>query len=134
MEKTLVILKPDAVRRKFIGEIISRIERKSFVIVQMKVVNISYEIAEKHYEHIKTRPFFEDMLKYITSGPCVAMVIEGEKVIQAIRNLMGKTDPLEALPGTIRGDLGAPGFENLIHASDSQESVAIEIQRFFPEI
>ncbi|MCX7921787.1 MAG: nucleoside-diphosphate kinase [Clostridia bacterium] len=134
MERTLVILKPDAVRRKLIGEIVGRFEKKNFDIAHLKVMNISAEVAETHYAHVKHLPFFGTMIEFITSGPVVAMIIEGNKVIQSVRSMIGKTSSFEALPGTIRGDYGSHDFENLIHASDSTESAEEEIKRFFPEL
>ncbi|AEV68452.1 nucleoside-diphosphate kinase [Acetivibrio clariflavus] len=131
MERTLVILKPDAVRRKLIGEIISRFEKKNLTIDQMKIINIDRELALEHYAHVKGYSFFEDMINYITSGPVVVMIISGENAVTAVRNLVGKTNCLESPPGTIRGDYGFHRFENLIHASDSVESAELEIKRFF---
>lgn len=134
MEKTLVILKPDAVERKLTGEIISRFEKKNISISKIKIDVISRETALVHYAHVKNEPIFDDMIEFITSGPSVMLVLEGEKVISTVRNMMGKTSPFESAPGTIRGDYGYHRFKNLIHASDSQESADLEIKRFFPEI
>jgi len=131
MERTLVILKPDAVRRKLVGEIISRFEKKNLTINQMKIINIDRELAVKHYEHIKEYSFFGDMINYITSGPSVVMIISGENAVTTVRNMVGKTSCFESPPGTIRGDYGLHRFENLIHASDSVESAELEIERFF---
>jgi nucleoside-diphosphate kinase len=131
MERTLVILKPDVVRRKLIGEIISRFERKNLTIIQMKVMNIDKELALLHYQHVKKYSFFEDMISYITSGPVVVMIISGSNAISTVRNMVGKTSCHESPIGTIRGDYGFHPFENLIHSSDSEESAGIEIQRFF---
>ncbi|MCX7709615.1 MAG: nucleoside-diphosphate kinase [Clostridia bacterium] len=134
MEKTFIILKPDAVERKLVGEIISRLERKNLNLLHMKVETIPKDIAQKHYEHVKDIPIFGEMIEYITSGPVVMMIVQGEQAINTVRTMMGKTSSFEALPGTIRGDYGAHRYKNLIHASDSPESAAVEIQRFFPEI
>lgn len=134
MERTLVILKPDTVRRGLIGEIISRIERKGYSISQMKMFTITRETALIHYAHVKNVPIFDDMITYITSGPSVALIIGGERVIGTIREMIGKTSGFEALPGTIRGDFGSHPFQNLIHASDAVESAEEEIKRFFPEL
>lgn len=131
MERTFVILKPDAVKRKLIGEIISRFEKKNLTISQMKITEITEEIALIHYDHVKQYSFFEDMIKYITSGPSVIMIISGENAISTVRNMIGKTSCFESPPGTIRGDYGLHRFENLIHASDSVESAELEIKRFF---
>ena len=134
MERTLVILKPDAVKRKLVGEIITRFEKKNMAIKAMKMMKISRETAEIHYAHVKNEPIYEDMMNFITSGPVVVLVMEGRNIIQAVRNMVGKTSPFDSPPGTIRGDYGLHRFENLIHASDSPESVEIEIKRFFPEL
>lgn len=131
MERTLVILKPDAVKRKLIGEIISRFEKKNLTINQMKVMNIERELAITHYDHVKKYSIFEDMISYMTSGPVVVMIISGESAISTVRNMLGKTSCFESPPGTIRGDYGFHRFENLIHASDSVESAELEIERFF---
>lgn len=134
MEKTLVILKPDAVKRKLVGEIISRFEKKNFTITSMKMMTIDKSTAHEHYSHVKDLPFFEEMISYMTSGPVVVLIIEGERVIDSVRNMIGKTSNFEALPGTIRGDFGYHRYENIIHASDSVKSAEIEIKRFFPEM
>ncbi len=132
MERTLVILKPDAVRRKLIGEIISRFERKNLTINQMKVMNIDKELALLHYAHVKKYSIFEEMISYMTSGPVVVMIMSGSNAISIVRNMIGKTSCVESPTGTIRGDYGFHCFENLIHASDSEESAKLEIERFFP--
>jgi len=131
MEKTLVILKPDAVKRKLVGEIISRFEKKNLTINQMKVMNIEKEVALKHYNHVKKYSIFDDMIEYMTSGEVVVMIISGENAISIVRNMVGKTSCCESAPGTIRGDYGFHRFQNLIHASDSVESAELEIERFF---
>lgn len=133
MEKTFVILKPDAVTRKLVGEIISRFEKRDMNLIHIKTSIIGKSEAEAHYAHVSDLPIYNDMIEYITSGPVVMMVLEGERVIQMVRNMMGKTSTLESVPGTIRGDYGYHRFQNLIHASDSQESAEIELKRFFPE-
>jgi nucleoside-diphosphate kinase len=134
MERTLVILKPDAVRRKLIGEIITRFEKKNYTIAQLKVMCIDSSLARVHYAHVEKESIFKDMLDFITSGPSVLIVLEGDKVIQSIRGMIGKTSSFDSLPGTIRGDYGSHRFENLVHASDCIESAEIEIKRFFPEL
>ena len=131
MEKTLVILKPDAVRRKLVGNIISRFENKNFNIADMKLVVLSNDIIKEHYAHIKNIPAYPEIVEFMTSGPVVVMVLEGENVIKFVRNMIGKTNILEATPGTIRGDFGTSLTENIIHASDSPENAEIEIRRFF---
>lgn len=133
MEQTLVILKPDAIRRRLVGEIILRLERKELVITDVKVLTIDRTIAEEHYKHVDHLPFFQDIINYMISGPSIAMIISGEKAISIVRNMIGKANALESPPGSIRGDFGMCANENLIHASDSQENAAIEIARFFAE-
>jgi nucleoside-diphosphate kinase len=134
MERTLVILKPDAVQRKLVGEILTRFEKKNLTVKELKMMDISNETAKEHYAHVKDMPFFPDMVEYITSGPVVAMILEGEKVIHSVRSMIGKTSTFDSLPGTIRGDMGSHRFQNLIHASDSTESAEVEIKRFFGNI
>ena len=134
MERTLVILKPDTLKRKLTGEIITRFERKNFTIAAMKMMTIQLSIAEEHYKHVKSESIYDDMLGFITSGPVLAMILEGNNIIQAVRNMVGKTSWLDSAPGTIRGDFGSHRFENLIHASDSVENAEIEIKRFFGNV
>lgn len=131
MERTLVILKPDAVKRKLMGELISRFERKNLEITDMKMEVISREKAELHYAHVQFLSYYEDIITYITSTPSIIMIIQGEKSIQVVRSMIGKTNTFEAQQGTIRGDYGLHAFQNLVHASDSVESAEVEIQRFF---
>jgi nucleoside-diphosphate kinase len=131
MEKTLVLLKPDAVQRRLVGEIISRIERKGLKIAGMKLMQVSQTLAERHYAEHREKPFFAELVSFITSGPLVAMVVEGDAAIAVVRRLMGKTNPKDADPGTIRGDLGISVTKNLIHGSDSPETAAREIPLFF---
>lgn len=133
MEKTFVMIKPDGVQRGLIGEIISRIERKGLKIVAMKMLRISKELAKKHYAEHQGKPFFDSLISYITSGPVVAMVIEGKEAVKVVRSLVGKTNPIEASPGTIRGDYAMDVGRNVIHASDSIESANREIALFFNE-
>lgn len=134
MERTFVMIKPDAVKRKLVGEITRRIEDRNFNIVAMKMLTPSRELAEKHYAVHKDKDFFESTVEFITSGPVVAMVVEGEDAIQLIRIKMGAADPLNAVPGTIRGDLTSSIHENLIHGSDAPETAATEIKLWFPEL
>ena len=131
MERTFVMLKPDAVSRGLIGEIISRLERKGLKMIAARLMRISPEIASKHYAEHVNKPFYPDLLKFITSGPVLAMVWEGESAVSVVRTLVGRTDPQEAAPGTIRGDYGMIKTMNLIHASDSPESAEREISIFF---
>ena len=131
MERTYIMLKPDAVKRGLMGEIISRIERKNFKITYMKMMNLGEDIIKEHYAHIADKPFFPEIVAYMTSGPVVAMIVEGNDVVQGMRNIMGATKWLEATAGTIRGDFANDTGENLIHGSDSVENAEIEIKRFF---
>ncbi len=131
MERTFVMIKPDGVQRGLIGEIISRIERKGLKIVAMKMLSVGRELAERHYEEHREKPFFRSLVEYITSGPVVAMVVEGKNAVRVMRKLVGATDPQEADPGTIRGDFGMDIGRNVIHASDSHESAEREISLFF---
>ncbi|OEJ96287.1 nucleoside-diphosphate kinase [Streptomyces thermolilacinus] len=132
-QRTLVLLKPDAVRRHLIGEIIGRIERKAgWSVTALEMRTLDRAILEQHYaEHIG-RPFYEPLVEFMSSGPVVAMVVEGERVIEGVRQLAGPTDPIAAAPGSIRGDYGTIVRENLIHASDSEESAIREMKIFFP--
>jgi len=134
IEKSLVLLKPDAVERKLVGEIIARFEKRNLEILQIKIVRIDRSVAEEHYSHVKSEPIYESMIEYFTSGPVVALVLQGENAIKLLRNMIGKTSSLESPSGTIRGDYGYHRFQNLIHASDSVENAEIEINRFFPEL
>lgn len=131
MEQTFVMVKPDGVQRKLVGEIISRLERKGFILRAAKMMQIDAELAGRHYAEHQGKPFFPGLVEFISSGPVVAMVWEGENAVAAVRKLMGATDPLEAAPGTIRGDLAAVMSENLIHGSDSPEAARREIGLFF---
>ncbi|MGG3842281.1 nucleoside-diphosphate kinase [Anoxybacillus kestanbolensis] len=133
MERTFLMVKPDGVQRGVIGDIVARFERKGFQLVGAKLMQVSRELAEQHYAEHKERPFFRELVEFITSGPVFAMVWEGENVIATARQMMGKTNPQEALPGTIRGDFGLTVGKNIIHGSDSKESAAREIQLFFKE-
>lgn len=134
MERTLVLFKPDTVKRKIIGELITRLEKKDFVITHLKMCQLEKETVESHYAHVKAESIYEDMIRFILSGPVVIMIVEGRNVIQSIRNMIGKTSSFDSPSGTIRGDYGSHRFENLIHASDAVESAELEIKRFFPEM
>jgi nucleoside-diphosphate kinase len=131
MEKTFLMVKPDGVQRNLIGEIVSRFEQKGFQLVGGKLMSISKELAEEHYGEHKERPFFGELVDFITSGPVFAMIWEGENVITTARQMMGSTNPKDAAPGTIRGDVGVTVGENIIHGSDSPESAVREIGLFF---
>lgn len=131
IEKTLILLKPDAVQRGLIGEIVSRFEKKGLKVVALKLINVTKELAHTHYAEHKEKPFFRGLVDFITSGPTLSMVIEGENAIAVVRKLVGKTNPQEAEPGTIRHDFGMVTGRNLIHASDSAGSASREISLFF---
>ncbi|ANC77682.1 MAG: nucleoside-diphosphate kinase [Bacillota bacterium] len=133
MEKTFLMVKPDGVQRALIGEIVSRFEKKGFQLVGAKLMNISEDLAKEHYGEHKERPFFGELVDFITSGPVFAMVWEGKDVILTARNMMGKTNPSEAAPGSIRGDYAVQVSNNIIHGSDSAESAVREIGLFFKE-
>jgi nucleoside-diphosphate kinase len=131
MEQTLVLVKGDGVRRKLIGEIIRRIEARGLDIADMKLMDVSTELAEEHYAEHRDKPFFDELVEFITATPVVAMRIRGEGAIKAMRTLMGATNPAEAAPGTIRGDLALSMPDNLVHGSDSPESAERELGLFF---
>ena len=131
METTLVLLKPDAVRRNLMSEIIGRFERRGFTFRGMRLLQLDRATAEKHYAEHSERPFFGELVDFITSGPIVALALEGNGAVATVRDMMGKTNPLDSAPGTIRGDLALELAENIIHGSDSVENAAIEIAYFF---
>ena len=131
MQRTLVLLKPDAVQRGLIGEIVSRLERKGLRFAAMKQMLVSDELAHRHYGEHVGKPFFEGLVRFITSSPIVAMVVEGDNAVELVRSVIGVTDPQQAAPGTIRGDLAVSIGLNLIHGSDSEESASREIGLFF---
>ena len=130
-EKTFVMIKPDGVQRGFVGNIISRFENKGLKIVAMKFVSVSKELAEKHYGIHKAKPFFKPTVDYITSSPVLAIVLEGNNAINTVRNMMGKTNPQEAAPGTIRGDFGQFIGRNIVHGSDGPDTAVFEINLWF---
>jgi nucleoside-diphosphate kinase len=131
LQKTLVILKPDAVQRKLIGKIISRFEEKGLQIVGMKFIKMTQELARKNYRQHKGRDFFEPLIRYMTAGPVVAMVLKGKEVVETTRKMAGFTFGTKAEPGTIRGDYATSSRFNLVHVSDSQEAAEAEIDIFF---
>jgi nucleoside-diphosphate kinase len=134
-ERTLVLVKPDGVSRGLVGEVLSRIERKGLKLVALELRAVDRSVAEQHYAEHAERPFFGDLLDFITSGPVVAAVVEGERAVAAFRQLAGGTDPVEkATPGTIRGDFGLEVQYNLVHGSDSPESAEREIKIWFSEL
>lgn len=132
-QRTFIMAKPDAVQRNLIGEIMTRFERKGFHLIGAKLMNVPRELAEEHYAEHKEKPFFGELVDFITSGAVFAMVWEGENVIATARNMMGKTNPAEAAPGTIRGDFGISMGMNIIHGSDAQETAEREIGLWFNE-
>ncbi|ASV69194.1 nucleoside-diphosphate kinase [Cytobacillus sp. FSL W7-1323] len=133
MEQTFLMVKPDGVQRNLIGEIVSRFEKKGFQLKGAKLMSIPTELAEEHYGEHKERPFFGELVDFITSGPVFAMVWEGENVIATARQMMGATNPKDAVPGSIRGDFAVTVGKNVIHGSDSKESAEREIGLFFKE-
>jgi nucleoside-diphosphate kinase len=133
MEKTFLMVKPDGVQRNLIGEIVGRFEAKGFQLVGAKLMQIPTELAEQHYGEHKERPFFGELVEFITSGPVFAMVWEGENVISTARLMMGATNPKESAPGTIRGDFAVTVGKNIIHGSDAPESAEREIGLFFKQ-
>ena len=134
MDRTLILVKPDAFARGLTGEIIARFERKGLRIVAMKHMQMDEDLAKQHYAEHEGKPFFGELVDFITSGPLVAMVLEGEEAVTAARQVIGATNPLEASPGSIRGDFALEVGKNMVHGSDSNESAAREIGIFFPEL
>jgi len=133
-QRTLILVKPDGVRRNIIGDVISRIERKGLKIIALEMRTIDVDTAQAHYAEHAERPFFGELVDFITSSPLVALVAEGDRAIEAFRGLAGATDPVKALPGTIRGDYALQVAQNIVHGSDSPESAEREIKIFFPEL
>jgi len=133
LEKTFIMVKPDGVQRGLIGEVINKIEKKGFKLLGLKLIWITEELAFKHYAEHQEKPFFKDLVSFITSGPVVGMVWQGTNVISSMRLLLGKTNPIEALPGTIRGDRAVNMGHNVVHGSDSPEAAEREITLFFHE-
>ena len=130
-QRTFVMIKPDGVQRGFIGEIITRFEKKGLKLIAMKMVSVRKDLAERHYGVHKGKPFFEPTVKYITSSPVVAMVLEGFNAIDLVRNMMGKTNPADATPGSIRGDYGQFIGRNIVHGSDGEDTAKFEINLWF---
>jgi nucleoside-diphosphate kinase len=133
VERTLILIKPDAFARGLTGEIITRFERKGLKIAALRAMTMSTELAERHYAEHAERPFFGELVEFITSGVLVAMLLEGEEAVRAARQVIGATDPLEADPGSIRGDFALAVGQNLVHGSDSADSAARESALFFPD-
>jgi nucleoside-diphosphate kinase len=134
MDRTLILVKPDAFERRLTGEVLRRFEAKGLTIVAMKHMTVERDLAERHYAEHAEKPFFGDLVEFITGGPLVALVLEGYEAVTAARQVIGATNPLEAAPGSIRGDFGLEVQTNLVHGSDSAESAAREVGLFFPEL
>ena len=133
-ERTLVLVKPDGVRRGLVGEVVGRLERKGLQLVAMELRTLARETAEEHYGEHRERPFFGELVEFITGGPLVALVVEGPRAVEAVRTLMGVTDPVKSAPGSLRGDYALEIGQNLVHGSDSPESAKREIGIFFPDL
>jgi len=133
-ETTLVLVKPDGVRRGLVGEVIGRLERKSLQLAAVRMLTLDERLASEHYRAHEDKPFFPDLVEFITSGPVVALAVLGDGAISVVRTLMGATDPKIAAPGTLRGDLGLELRQNIVHGSDSKESAERELQLFFPDL
>jgi nucleoside-diphosphate kinase len=132
MERTLVLVKPDGVRRGLVGEVIGRLERKGLRLTALRMLAVDDSLARRHYAEHVDRPFFGELISFITSGPVVAMAVEGTEAVSVVRTLMGVTDPRKAAPGTLRGDLALEITENIVHGSDSPASAERELALFFP--
>ena len=132
-ERTLVLVKPDGIQRGLVGEILRRLERRGLKLVGLKMMQLSKDLAARHYAEHKGKPFYDGLIAFITSGPVVAMIWEGREAVSVVRSLMGATDPMKAAPGTIRGDLALDHGMNLIHGSDSPERAETEVALFFNE-
>jgi nucleoside-diphosphate kinase len=134
MERTLILVKPDAFARNLTGEIIARFERKGLRLVALKLMTIDRDLAARHYVEHEGKAFYEELVDFITSGPLVAMILEGEQAVVAARQVIGATDPIEAAPGSIRGDYAIEVGQNMVHGSDSRDSAAREVSLFFPDL
>jgi nucleoside-diphosphate kinase len=134
MDRTLILVKPDAFARSLTGEIVARFERKGLRIVALRPMTVSRDLAQRHYAEHAEKPFFGELVEFITSGPIVAIVLEGVSAVRAARQVIGATNPLDAAPGSIRGDLAIEMGQNMVHGSDSPESAAREAALFFPEL
>jgi nucleoside-diphosphate kinase len=134
MDRTLILVKPDAFERGLTGEIISRFERKGLRMVALKYMTVDEDLAKRHYAEHEGKPFFGELVEFITSGPLVAMVLEGDQAVTAARQVIGATNPLDAAPGSIRGDYAIAVGQNMVHGSDSPESADREAALFFPEL
>jgi len=134
LERTLVLVKPDAMRRALAGEIVARLERRGLELRAARLLTVDRSLAEEHYAEHSEKPFFGELVEFITSGPTLALVVEGEAAIKVVRTTMGATNPADAAPGTIRGDLSLSMPDNLVHGSDSPESAEREIRLWFPDV
>jgi len=134
MERSLILIKPDAFARNLTGEIVARFERKGLRLVGLKQMTMTRELAERHYAEHEGKPFYEELVSFITSGSLVAMVLEGERAVEAARQVIGATNPLQASPGSIRGDFAIAVGQNMVHGSDSAQSAGREVGLFFPEL
>jgi nucleoside-diphosphate kinase len=134
MERTLILIKPDAFARNLSGEIIARFERKGLKLVAMSLLTMTRELASQHYAEHEGKPFYDELVTFITSGPLVAMVLDGEQAVVAARQVIGATDPLKATTGSIRGDFAIEVGQNMVHGSDSPESATREVGLFFPDL
>ena len=134
MERTLILVKPDAFARSLTGEIIARFERKGLRLAALKQMTMTRELAGQHYAEHEGKPFYEELVSFITSGPLVAMVLEGEEAVAAARQVIGATNPIQAAPGSIRGDYAIEVGQNMVHGSDAPESAAREVALFFPDL
>ena len=134
MERTLLLVKPDAWARSLTGEIIARFERKGLRLAALKQMTMERDLAERHYAEHEGKPFYGELVDFITSGPLVALVLEGERAVEAARQVIGATDPVAAAPGSIRGDFATQVGQNMVHGSDSPESAAREVALFFPQL
>jgi nucleoside-diphosphate kinase len=134
MDRTLILVKPDAFARNLTGEIIARFERKGLRIAALRYMTLERQTAEQHYAEHEGKSFYEELVSFITSGPLVAMVLEGQEAVTAARQVIGATNPLEAVPGSIRGDFAIEVGQNMVHGSDSPESAAREVALFFPDL
>ena len=134
MEQTFIMVKPDGVRLRLVGEVIGRFERRGFTLRAMKALRIDSDLAGRHYAEHVGKPFYEPLIRFITSGPLVALVVQGPRAIEAFRGLAGATDPVRAVPGTIRGDHALDVQQNIVHGSDSPDSAEREIKIFFPDL
>jgi len=133
MEKTLILLKPDCLQNQVAGKVISRFEEKGYGIIATRMIQLDDALLREHYAHVADLPFFPEIAEFMSSRPVLAMILEGENIVQGVRDLLGPTDSTSAPEGTIRGDLGTDRMRNVVHASDSPENAQIEIDRFFSD-